>query len=126
MSIISESTDVCAGVSVSCGDHGRLQERNNGAGSSCECVCDEGWDTMQGGDVLMTSYESLQSTVIPLNNHWCSVNIELQGGLSTNASPTMHSQSSETKSGMMMHLEVRKKCVNLSPAMHVMFSLYPT
>lgn len=36
-----------------CGPHGSAVEVVDESGERCECVCDEGWTSMQGGDVLL-------------------------------------------------------------------------
>ena len=102
----------CSIVGISCGEHGRLQTSasSNDDNKICECVCDEGWGTIQGGDVLMTTSESQEdtSTGIPLDTSWCSINVD-QGGGGTGeyASPTIHSQTvGNSKSGVMTQLEV--------------------
>ena len=54
---ISARSSFCEseGNTSACGEHGHPVEVVDNSGERCECVCDEGWTTMQGGDVLLLS-----------------------------------------------------------------------
>lgn len=104
-------------VSV-CGAHGRFtrvgtRDGGDGSGGWCECVCDEGWSTLQGGDVLLSQMPTLSN---PDSSAWCSVNVEESGSAAPTIPPVRQTGTSDSSSSAIAFLDVRTHTRALSHA----------